>query len=250
MNITIDNDLLTEIAGQVAHEFTRPGGANGHAGWGIDRSDLGTEIVSEVWLTMLAKEEQEPIRNMGGWLRTLCRYAAQNLVAKHIEAYRQPGVVVEGYPSYTDEDGESDVMGFIEMSDQSAEDDYMEQESMLRSEALWAAWGVIVEHEIIDSFGSALVRENLRLFVIEGKTHEDIASILGISKETSKKVYMRHVKDAEDIACLVVYRNHLHKGIEGTGRAPNAAPALPRKFIEAADRLGIGTAEVTARLGS
>lgn len=250
MITTIDNTQLTTIAEQVAHEFTRPGGAHGHAGWGIDREDLATQIVSEVWITMLSKEEPEDILNMGGWLRTLCRYAAQNLIAKLIEGYRQEGVNVGGYIYHIDEDGESDLMGFIRHADKSAEDDYFERDSVERSEALWSLWEDIVKEDIIGVMDSALVRENLRLLVIEGKTHEAIASILGISKETSKKVYKRHVKDDEDIACLVVYRNHLHKGIEGTGRAPNAAPALPRKFLEAADRLGIGTVEVRTRLRS
>ena len=234
----VTEGLLPDIARQVAHEYTRNGGARGHGSFGLHAEDLAPAIVSAVYETLLreGRTDLEDIENVGGWLRTLARYAAQNVIAQEVEGYRREDahgqrVRTQGYTVSEDEDGLVTVLDFARHADISAEAAYEQEVALALSEATVEAWDGIA-HDIIDGVAHEGMREALRLYVFEGLQHKEIAERLSLSIETSKKAYARGVKDEEAIACLVVVRNLRFKGEAGTGRAPSLPKTLPTRLLD------------------
>lgn len=187
--------------------------------------------VSVEWFDALVGEGAE-----AKMLRRYCVNAADDLLQQNIEYRRDAGVEVAFYAEQTDEAGGDDwLMDSAKYAVRSAEDEALKD---TRGDRMEDRWHEIAE-SIIAGVSSDTMRKVLKAYVLDGLQHRDIAAALGIGIETSKRAYVRAVKNEEDIACLVVYRNLRHKGQEGTGRAPAIPKALPVRFIEAAQELGI-----------
>ena len=233
---------LLKMANSVAVEFTRPGGANGHP---MDRRDVREGIVSKVFEAWARDEKitveyvTTEVRNIGGWLRQQCRFAAQNWIAQEVDQYRSG---VKAYGLTTDED-EPGVLHTTRYASPSAEHEWERGSGNDLVRLVLLDWVGIAEG-IIDSVEDSDFRDALRLYVFEGMQQADIATRLDVPLAKINNANRRGVKDAEAIACLVVVRNVLHKGVEGTGRAPKAPKVPPTKLIEAAERRGIRLTEI------
>lgn len=222
------------------------------------------EIVSQVFVRWAAKPEVtvewfdtlEGKNATAKMLRTYCIHAADDVLQLSIEYRRIEGVSVTSMEmaesgSVTegnDEDTDGWILNMPEMLTNSAEEDYFEQDSAATYLELLERMETISQ-EIIAAVTSDTYRKAISAHVLDGLLHKEIEERYGIGAKTSASAYKRGVQDAGDIACLMVWRNITHRGMN-TGTATKAALAVttpPTKFLEAAEALGIDTAEVLER---
>lgn len=229
------------------------------------------EIVSWVYMRWASKPEVTVESIMANdapeaSLRRWCINAADDLLQETIEARRIPGVSIsttsmseptddgsDARESFVNpgEGGGVDGLAWVGNSGRfasiGAEDEFFAEADTGLSDELEYVWGEIAMG-IIESVENETYRTALRAYVLEGLQWQDIEAKYGVDRHTGKKSYVRGVKDEGDIACLVVWRNLLWKGQEGTGRTPNTPKALPEKFLQAAKALGLDVKEAAENL--
>ena len=240
-----DRPLIVE-ARKEYYARTKPGDRS-YGRFGEDIITVG-EIVSQVYVRWAADPKvtvewfDSEVKEPAAMMRTYCINAANDVLDRNIEYRRIEGVGVSAYDDVNSEaaskaafngspmeEDDQWLQNTLLFSTPSAEEDFMHLEEHDRAAQ---AMRNVVE-AIIEGVESETLRTALRAYVFEGMQHKEIEEVYGIHRKTSASAYRRGVKDEHDIACLVTYRNMMHKGVEGTGRAPETPSVVPQALLDA-----------------